>query len=109
MSGIYRQVHYVTDPYNATLPRVIKYVEDEVKPIQLDFIPSRIELTINRDEIFKGLPGCKHCEGTGVLGKHRPCTKCVERSGNCNICKNTGLIIAMPSKKCKCIWGHDRK
>ncbi len=76
--------------------------------ITIDLIPSVAASSLNRIEIYRGLDGCHECYGEGVLKSGKACKLCVKRTGNCNVCKNTGIILNVPGKKCKCIWGNDR-
>lgn len=57
---------------------------------------------------FQGVPGCKECGGDGwrrskLTGGKKPCRHCVEATGNCPLCENTGMRIDK-NKKCKCLY-----
>jgi hypothetical protein len=56
---------------------------------------------------FKGMEGCTICDGTGFKiskkkeGKKKPCKKCVEATGHCPKCNNTGIKLG-GIKPCSC-------
>jgi hypothetical protein len=92
-----------------SLKEEIKFTPDNVKPFQLIFTPSSVSLMLNRDVAYKGLPDCMKCKGAGILEHNKPCKYCVRRTGNCPVCRNTGMSALVIGKKCTCIWGKDRK
>ncbi len=77
--------------------------------IIVSLIPSVASSSLSRIEEYRGLIGCRDCNGDGVLKSGKACRICVRRTGNCNVCKNTGVILNIPGKKCKCIWGNSDK
>ena len=78
------------------------------KMITLTLTPSIPASSLNLTESYKGVESCNKCKGRGYITHHRTCKSCVRKTGNCNVCKNTGMIIDLPGKKCKCIWAKDR-
>ncbi len=76
--------------------------------IKVNLIPSIISSNYKINDEYKGAIYCYYCHGEGTI-KSKPCTICVLRTGNCPICKNTGLNLFKSNKICKCIWGKDRE
>jgi hypothetical protein len=60
---------------------------------------------------FVGVPGCKDCGGEGwriskLTGKKKPCKHCVQVTGNCPLCGNTGIRFE-ENIKCKCQYAKN--
>jgi hypothetical protein len=58
---------------------------------------------------FQGIPGCKECSGDGwrrskLTGAKKPCSHCIDITGNCPLCGNSGRRLDK-DKKCKCKYG----
>ena len=77
--------------------------------IKVSLIPSVISSKFEIKAQYKGAVDCYYCQGVGIIKSNKPCNICVLRTGNCPICKNTGLNLIKSNKICKCIWGKDRE
>jgi len=60
---------------------------------------------------FSGVPGCTKCGGSGFLmsskkGKSKACKDCINITGNCPKCNNTGFVLGKNNKRCKCKHAH---
>ncbi len=69
-----------------------------------------MEVNTQMNPKFTPIPNCTKCGGTGFKakksskteGKQKPCKVCVQASGFCPKCNNTGEKIGKPGKVCKC-------
>jgi RecJ-like exonuclease len=75
----------------------------------INLIPSVVASSLSRTEVYSGIKNCLWCHGRGFIERHKACKRCVSRTGNCTVCKNTGMIVDVPGEKCKCMWGKDRR
>jgi hypothetical protein len=83
-----------------------KIVPDIMPPVNLPFLTT--ESSPQTQNVYRGLPDCTRCTGSGILNSGKSCERCVKATGNCAVCKNTGLILSDTNLKCNCLHGKHR-